>query len=275
MRIAVCQHTFRFRQSVQREMSAPRAAGDASAGVCRMTHMRPHFERISAHLYRYHERALPPPTLPPRLLVLFVPGNGGDHAQIRSIAAETLRADGEAVGFYAVNLGTGYSALDGHTLRRHATRVVAAVRALAAEHQPQLPLVLLAHSMGGVAALEAVRLMDEADAPSNPPRGQGTKSPHVNTANAAEPPDVVGLISLGAPLAKPPVAVSTSLIRVYSQLHAHWRRRRARIALVSVCGGARDRQVPCQQKKTCHDSVTAQTPPAPHLCPLPGAVRME
>ena len=115
-----------------------------------------------AALYRYLEgHRLPQGRVaapgPCSLAVLFVLGNAS-HEQVRSIASVTLRSPrGDDLHFYARAVGAVHTAMDGADLLDQAAHVERALRTLAQLYRDTpAQLALLAHSMGGIAALHAL-----------------------------------------------------------------------------------------------------------------------
>ena len=236
----------------------------ASAGACEMTYMRPHYERVetnrSVKLYRYLERGAVP-MVHCGLVVVFVPGSAGSYQQVRSIASFALEHVAATVHFYTLDLGGVLSSLDGDLIQSQVHATSEALRVLRGSYQgggplgglggdrvalaqrtaqvqpvtgprrmPQLAVV--AHSMGGIVALEALR-SEYAD---------------INGGGAA------GLVLLAVPVQRSPFdGSSSSLRRVYARVHDRWAAAPPRMsagdrwlapAILSICGGAADWQVP-------------------------------
>ncbi len=209
---------------------AAAAAAAHAAARCGMTYMRPDFRTLpllaangsAEHhhsLERYVEQGVeaPPAGAPCVMIVLYVPGSAGAHTQARAIASTLLRAPRAArrVHVYALRHGGGHSAFDGRVLQAHARLVSRAMATLCAAYAPSAcpPVAILGHSMGAIAALEALRMRAVA-------LGGGPG------ADAAEPsptwPTAAALGGLGAPFRRAPAALSPSLDAVYTQLRAHW-----------------------------------------------------
>ncbi|KAL3905012.1 MAG: hypothetical protein SGPRY_011072, partial [Prymnesium sp.] len=157
--------------------------------------MRPEFillPKASVELYRYREReaACPNPTTSPSLAILFIPGSGGDHEQVRAIAATTHRLGGcSRVHFFSLGVGGMLSAMDGDVLIAKAGLVSQAMQGVVREYaRAKLmppPLALLAHSMGGIAASEAWIAAQPAPLSSSPPSSLFAPPP---SSIAASPP---------------------------------------------------------------------------------------
>ena len=132
--------------------------------------MRPNYAEVplldgprTAALHRYLEGGLgqPTPTAEScKLAVLFVHGNDGCHKQVRSIASVTLSSsqpNGAHVHFYTLEVEAVFTGFDGADLTEQARHVGRAVRTLQRLYEgTPAQLVVLAHSMGGLAALHAV-----------------------------------------------------------------------------------------------------------------------
>ena len=128
--------------------------------------------------------------------MLFVPGHGGSHEQVRSIARAALDAARDAaVDFYALGSGERFSAFDGDLLLAQAAAIRTAAT-VAQQDAGGAPIAILAHSMGAVAAVEAERAPAAGRVPLQP----------------------AAIVTLAAPLRRPPLACSASLDRVYAGL---------------------------------------------------------
>ncbi|KAG2498228.1 hypothetical protein HYH03_003978 [Edaphochlamys debaryana] len=192
------------------------------------------------------------------LPVLFVPGNGGSHDMVRSLASETARRVGRlgsraalssaGLDWYSAELEGEWSAFDGDILERQVRFVLSALRTIARAHNitrprgpgsdgtvgqgptsgPAAPapgpshpgLVVVAHSMGGVVAAEAL-----ARAAEDPELGPSVASL---------------LVTLASPLTRPPLPGHPSTARFYSAAAG---RPRPLVPVVSVDGGLADMQV--------------------------------
>ena len=88
--------------------------------------------------------------------VLFLPGNGGDFRQARSLGHELAFLDGpRSFATYAADFREELSAHDGRLVRRQAAFAARCVAALNAKHAGGV--VVVGHSMGGVAGVLAAR----------------------------------------------------------------------------------------------------------------------
>ena len=157
--------------------------------VCAMSYMRPSYTPLpldAPHpfkLYRYRERGHPQTSARCSLAVLFVPGHGGSHEQVRSIARATLDvARDAAVDFYALGSGERFSAFDGDLLLAQAAAIRTAAT-VAQQDAGGAPIAILAHSMGAVAAGDA--LPCGSSFPSGVP---SRRSPSESVAPTGRPP---------------------------------------------------------------------------------------
>ncbi|OLP89000.1 GPI inositol-deacylase [Symbiodinium microadriaticum] len=90
--------------------------------------------------------------------VLFVPGHGGAWTQTINLASYVAKQQSD-IRFFALDFHASASALHWSVVEAQADFTVAAVIELA---KPQRgPLVLLCHSMGGLVALESLRLLGD------------------------------------------------------------------------------------------------------------------
>lgn len=218
---------------------------------CEMTYMSPRYLPFdnSGHLYRFVDMRMPQdlgvPHTDCRMVLLFIPGHAGSHEQVRSIGAETLRAAAAkhvSVHVFTVSLGEGLSAFDGAVLREHSARVEAALISISRQYrqQPAPPdLFLVAHSMGGVATLDALLRMR---------RTRRSEAP-------ASLLSVDAILLLGVPLQRPVLDCSSSLSKLYRRVHRSLSRRgkeedgdghglEGLPAFAAIWGGCRDRIVP-------------------------------
>lgn len=197
-------------------------------------------------LYRYFDRVLAEDASSANpsvdLIVLFVPGHAGDHAQARSIGSETLFAAARRkhrIHFYTVSVGESLMAFDGNVLAEQATWIGRVLDALddryASSHFPRRStapaIFIVAHSMGGIAVLDALRA-----------RMLALRAPPRTLA-------VDAVVMLGVPLLRPPIACSSSLDALYASTHDFWARHArspATPAVASLWGGCRDWHVPAE-----------------------------
>ena len=191
-----------------------------------------------AALYRYLEgHRLPQGRVaapgPCSLAVLFVHGNDASHEQVRSIASVTLRSPrGDDLHFYALAVGAVHTAMDGADLLDQAAHVERALRTLAQLYRDTpAQLALLAHSMGGIAALHALGPLQAA--------ASGGGGGGLGMAVAA-------VVCLGTPSRRPSLRASRSVETVYAETRRFWGAAAATDAtpaFVSLCGGRADWQV--------------------------------
>ena len=260
--------------------------------------MRPHYVEVpllgdggsGAALYQYVEggrggaHASPPEGC--KLAVLFVHGNDGSHAQVRSIASAT--AASPHVHHYTLAVSAGFTGMvrdlkrpvhvhvhvrahvhvhvmrmcmqDGADLLEQSGLVTDALRTLASRHRrTRAQLAVLAHSMGGVAALHALGGTD----------GHTRNMPSRTRMQYMYEMPVAAVIGLGVPFRAPPLRASRALDGMYAAAigrgagsGAGWLRdaaaedeggggggggggeRDAMPAWVSICGGEADWMVP-------------------------------
>lgn len=159
-----------------------RWGADRVPNLCEMTLMLPEFEEVKRmdvggvdyRMLRYRELGVNPPRSSGKdaRKVVFVPGNGGNFAQARSLGRELALAS-SSIELYALDLRGELSALNGRLLLRQVGFVEACVRSLNV-------VAIVGHSIGGVASAVA--------APA------GTK-----------------VVALGAPIGHHPLAVDPTL----------------------------------------------------------------
>lgn len=186
-------------------------------------------------LYRYRDGGVPDSTRHCSLVVLFLPGHAGDYRQVRSLGNEVLRAANHekfSAHVYALTNNEAFSGFDGDLLRQHAVQTATTLNLLCERYhvQPRLPaIVVVAHSMGGIAALEALRVLSSNGASTPPVR-------------------MDALLLLSVPLRRPVLACSASLDQIYHGLRHFWRQgaytEQEMPAIASISGGCRDRMVP-------------------------------
>ena len=193
---------------------------------------------------------------------VFLPGNGGSYRQVRSLASETARlaharrreaaasASGSASGagseprsgpaperaravvdvdWFAVDFNEELSAFHAELLRRQTNHAREVVRRVLALYPPSTRVILVGHSMGGLVARGALVPL--------PPR--------VPTPPASPVPVSASVVlTLATPHAYSPAATQPSAARLLATLNRAWSTRVvADVALVSIVGGVRDRQV--------------------------------
>ena len=196
---------------------APYGASRLENG-CSMTRMRPQYAPADVGvadgryaLVRYREFGRRRGDGDEDVAVLFLPGNGGDFKQARSLGHELAFLEGSrSFATYAANFKEELSAHDGRLVLRQAAFAARCVAALNAKHAGGV--VVVGHSMGGVAGVLAAR-------------------------NAS----TVAVLALAAPLAGHPFAADRTLAGVYDDL----RDGADDVTVVaSISGGPRDWQIP-------------------------------
>jgi len=213
--------------------------------ACEMSYMYPDFTRASdvrlassshaLHRYRDLRDARDDVNVTDACVVrsLFVPGTSGSHAQARSVGSGTRDASGTrgcVVEHYALDFAGEMSAYSGMLLARQASSVEAALRWLSRDGAAAATTVI-GHSAGGLAAMDAVANLELA-------RHRASGSDDVTTS-------VNAMIHLAVPLAWNPVSLTLDAWTRERDARRRWRASGAQshVVLVSVVGGARDRQV--------------------------------
>lgn len=220
---------------------------------CEMTYMHPSYQHVEIDgtlslpygLFQYADvQAAAPPqdALVRAIPVLFLPGNGGNYQQVRSLASETIRQAARAprqrqLQWYAADFRQERSALDGTLLDRQTAFVVNCLRWLRAKHAdqqsggPPWRVILVGHSMGGIVARAAL------------------------AAVAAEPgfdaAEVLAVVTLASPHQRSPAHLQPALARFYRRMRSH---PAPAVPVVSIAGGAVDVQVP-QELTSLHGLV--------------------
>lgn len=197
---------------------------------------------------------------------VFVPGNGGSYKQVRSIASESARAaerrrrgrvgtgerhdvttggDVVTIDWFALDFREELSAFHGDVLRSQITYAADALRRVLSLYPPGTHALVVGHSMGGVVARGALLALSRAGVD-----GDG---------DAALPRTT--LLTLATPHASSPAAMQPSMGRALGRLNAEWRRAAhvLDVALVSVSGGDRDRQVTARHARV--DALAAASTP--------------
>ena len=125
--------------------------------------MYPTYENQGNGLHRYFDQRVPK-TAPAaaQLIVLFLPGHAGHHEQARSIGSETMLAAYArdlAVDVYTLSNDESYTAFDGAILYDQIDRIEMAIATLSERYRDASTagLYVIAHSMAGIATLEALR----------------------------------------------------------------------------------------------------------------------
>lgn len=182
--------------------------------------------------------------------ILFIPGNAGSYRQIRSIAAETSvlwydpninvvdNPKQKNYDFFAADFNEDFLAFHGRTILDQAEYLNDAVAFIlllyAHTENPPTSLILIGHSMGGIAA----RLM--LTLPNYVPGS-------VNT-----------ILTLSSPHSAAPLTFDGDLLRVYSAIDRFWydgfhpslkepslaRQRLHNVSVVSITGGLLDSVLP-------------------------------
>ena len=213
--------------------------------ACEMSYMHPHFARApdvvlasSAHaLHRYRDlrdaREASNVTDACVVRSLFVPGTSGSHAQARSVGSGTRDGSGTrgcVVEHYALDFAREMSAHSGTLLARQGASVEAALRWMSRDGAAAATTVV-GHSAGGLAAMDAVANLELA-------RDRASGFEDASTS-------VDAMIHLAVPLAWNPVSLTLDAWMRERAARRRWRASgaRSRVVLVSVVGGARDRQV--------------------------------
>ena len=210
---------------------------------CEMTWSRPHFELVAGDalpLYQFFDRGSRDGAHVDHAtqhILLFIPGHAGDYRQGRSLGAEVLRESMRrqaSAHVYTLSSDEARSAFDGDLLSEQAARIASALRFLGqryarAQHgrPPAAGVTIAAHSMGGIATLEALRTLMAGKEPL--------------------PIRVDAVLLLSVPVSRPVLACSTSLARLYRRVHDFWQSHAhdaAVPAVASIFGGCRDGQVP-------------------------------
>ncbi|KAF8609615.1 PGAP1-domain-containing protein [Ceratobasidium sp. AG-I] len=184
---------------------------------------------------------------------LFIPGNAGSSHQVRSIASSAARqiydsphvrstnlpANVEPLDLYAVEFNEDLSALHGPTLQTQTAYVRSALEYIVSRYpqNPNLQVVLLGHSMGGIVALNVL------------------ESPYHNTLVGA-------IITMSSPHSLPPARLDRELERAFrTSLGVLWNTPKLgnstyhAPAILAICGGATDNMIPME-------SCALPSPPA-------------
>lgn len=214
-----------------------RAYSASRSPVMHKYSLREYRERGMKQTLRYGAQNLKP------MPVLFIPGNAGSYAQVRSLAASSWdqywqgRMDIPAAEFfnvsgpliwYTIDFNEDFSAFHGQTLHDQAYYVNEVLRYLQYLHpsadngvlregEQRTTVALVGHSMGGIVARLALELDNYL------------------------PGTVDTIVTLSTPHAFPPVPFDRSIDRVYSQIN---RAHNDHVPLlISLAGGVLDTQL--------------------------------
>ena len=207
----------------------------AGPNACAMSYMYPTFTEIPSEdvrlasethrLYRYVDARDAERSADDRTCVvhsLYVPGSGGSHAQARSVGSGTRLGAGCSVEHYALDFGREHGVYNGKLLSRQGASVKAALAWLRARGSSTRTrgTVLVGHSAGGLAAMDAIGAIEGAL-------------------------DVDAVVALASPLGWNPVSLTVEACARERSARTRWRAvgAESRVVVASVVGGARDRQV--------------------------------
>ncbi|ORX38892.1 GPI inositol-deacylase PGAP1-like protein, partial [Kockovaella imperatae] len=191
--------------------------------------------------------------------VIFVPGNAGSYAQVRSIASSASRQYHEHPGqiaqgmqhvrgrdFFTVDYNEEFSAFHGPTVRDQAHYLAYAVRKvleLYRDHSGPSQVTLLGHSMGGIVArLAAIEVSDLVDV----------------------------IFTMSTPHLYPPVALEWSMESIYNTINSQSHHGSGPV-LLSICGGVSDTQIVSDACSLTHDLVGKDGGFAVFTTGIPGA----
>ncbi|PWN47729.1 PGAP1-domain-containing protein [Violaceomyces palustris] len=246
---------------------------------CRMSRMFPSYNDHTAEmasyspsglhkkykLYLYREGNYDKSQSPNGSPALYVPGNSGSYAQIRSVASSSARQYWRPNGFgvqedfkdakgpvdwWTVDFNEDFSAFHGNTLEQQATflnEVVAYLRSIylsppthnlmAGDRKISIPI--LAHSMGGIAA----RLMS-----------------HVGNY---QQDSVDTIVTLSSPHGLPPVPFDKGVQKVYDKInHQNSKQSGLPPLIISIAGGLLDTQLPSDPTSLSLAGISADCPAA-------------
>ncbi|KAF9969282.1 GPI inositol deacylase [Actinomortierella ambigua] len=230
---------------------------------CKMTYMQPKYVKIPGfdrdktpfagkyglYIYRELDYDIMPDDAkfqPTGIPVLFIPGNAGSKAQVRSIAKEATwyyyesvlanRGSGKTwlrpLDFFTVDFNEEFSALHGHSLLEQAQYLNDAIAHILTLYDhpardPSLPkptsVLILGHSMGGVVARSLFTM----------------KNYNHNSVNT--------IVTVATPHIVPPVALDFQISNVYSSIDSYWTNGfhgaeapLQNVSLISIAGGNLD-----------------------------------
>ena len=164
--------------------------------------------------------------------VLFIPGSGGSHEQVRSIATHTMHLAAETQGkgnqnirytFFAVDLQSELSALHGGYIWTQTQFVVECVKFLKNKFYHNTvhnKVILVGHSMGGIVARGVLTMSDVTSK------------------------DVPLIVTLATPHFAPPLLFDSLMEWFYVKMQDAWLSQSlAKPILISIGGGYTDVQV--------------------------------
>lgn len=171
--------------------------------------------------------------------VLFVPGNGGSHKQVRSLASVAYRKSFEDsinfhFNFFTVDLNEELAALYGAVLERQTEFVSIAVKHILGLYEGQKgkpeSVILVGHSMGGMVA-RAVYTTKQVTAAMAPL-----------------------IITQATPHTRPVLVLDPHIQKFYDKVNTFWMMEREfdlkEVVLLTVGGGRNDIQVPTSHTNT-------------------------
>lgn len=200
----------------------------SSSPVMKKYSLREYREMNAYMLNPLYDRSLSP------IPILFIPGNAGSFAQVRSMASsafyqywnrwfEIPSDDMEDVpgptAWFSIDFNEDFSAFHGKTLEEQAYYVNEAVRYLRAMYSTKgnMSVGIVGHSMGGIVARLALTLPN------------------------TEPSSIDTIVTLSTPHAFPPVPFERSMDRVYARINAY--KNDTMPLVVSIAGGILDTQL--------------------------------
>jgi len=200
----------------------------SSSPVMKKYSLREYREMNAYMLNPLYDRPLSP------IPVLFIPGNAGSFAQVRSMASsafyqywnrwfEVPSDDMQDVpgptAWFSIDFNEDFSAFHGKTLEDQAYYVNEVVRYLRAMYSRQgnMSVGIVGHSMGGIVARLALTLPN------------------------AEPSSIDTIVTLSTPHAFPPVPFERSMEQVYARINAY--KNDTMPLIVSIAGGILDTQL--------------------------------
>ncbi|KAG5421851.1 BST1 [Candida metapsilosis] len=184
--------------------------------------------------------------------VLFIPGNAGNHRQVRSIAAKaselyderTSNEDSVKLDFFTVDFNEDFTAFHGRTILDQAEYANEAVKFIldlySTRSKPPKSVIIIGHSMGGIVARIMLTLPDYL------------------------PNSVENILTLSSPHSTSPLTFDGDLSTIYSAVDKFWycgftncssstklqqlsnvaHDRLRNVALISITGGALDSTLP-------------------------------